>query len=164
VLGRGHYQSQYEECWYVVRHSRDSHWNGSRDKLDVWMIGRANDGRDDRTDHGTQKPVESMLRPIENSSKPGDAVYDPFVGSGTTIIAAEILRRCCYAMDIDPIFCTVAIERWQKYTGQQARLDATRQTFDEVRAERSVIGAAQTQVDQPAEIAVVGESPSIDQV
>jgi DNA modification methylase len=163
IIGGGDYQSQYEEFWYVVRPGRDSHWNGGRDKSDVWMIGRANDGRDDRTSHGTQKPVECMRLPIENSSKPGDAVYDPFVGSGTTIIAAEISDRCCYAMDIDPIFCTVAIERWQKYTGQQARLGATGQTFDAVKAERSPV-AAQAQVDPPLEIAVAEESSSGDQV
>jgi hypothetical protein len=163
VLGRGDYQSQCEDCWYVVRPGRNSHWNGLRDKSNVWMIKRVGDGRDDRTSHGTQKPVECMLRPIENSSKPGDSVYDPFVGSGTTIIAAEISGRCCYAMDIDPIFCTVAIERWQKYTGQQARLGATGQTFDAVKAERSPV-AAQAQVDPPLEIAVAEESSSGDQV
>jgi DNA modification methylase len=153
VLGRGHYQSQHEECWYVVRHGRDGHWNGGRDKSNVWAICPDRD----RTSHGTQKPVECMLRPIENNSKPGDAVYDPFVGSGTTIIAAEISRRRCYAMDIDPICCTVAIERWERFTGQQAILEASGQTFDEVKSACSVIAAAhnpvQTQSDQPPETA-----------
>jgi DNA modification methylase len=118
VIGRGDYQSQYEECWYAVRRGPNSHWNGGRDKSDVWRIGRENDGRDDRTNHGTQKPVECMMRPIENNSKPGDAVYDPFVSSGSTIVAAELTQRQCYAMDIDPACCTMAIERWQRFAGR----------------------------------------------
>ena len=95
-----------------------------------------NDGRDERTEHGTQKPVECMLIPIQNSSEPGDAVYDPFVGSGTTIIAAQIAKRRCFGMDIDPVYCTIAIERWQNFTGRQAILAETGQTFEEVKAER----------------------------
>jgi DNA modification methylase len=141
VLGRGHYHSQYEDCWYAVRRGRDAHWNGGRDKSDLWTITRSDDGRDERTSHGTQKPVDWMLRPIENSSRPGDAVYDPFVGSGTTIIAAEVAGRQCYAMDIDPTYCTVAIERWQNFTKSQAVLEATGQTFDEVKNERVPPGA-----------------------
>jgi hypothetical protein len=90
VLGLGHYQQQYESCWYATRNGRQSHWNEQRDQSNVWFINSNQDGRDNRTIHGTQKPVECMLRPIENSSQPGDGVYDPFVGSGTTIIAAEL--------------------------------------------------------------------------
>ena len=101
------------------------------------MISRPQDGRDDRTIHGTQKPVECMLRPIENSSRRGDAVYDPFVGSGTTIIAAQIAEQRRHAMDIDPVCCTMAIERWQKFTDREAILEATGRTFHEVKAERS---------------------------
>jgi DNA modification methylase len=136
VIGHGDYQRQYEPCWYVVREGANSHWDGGRDKSDVWTISRDQDGRDDWTAHGTQKPVECMLRPIENSSRPGDAVYDPFVGSGTTIIAAQIAGRRCYAMDIDPVCCTMAIERWQNFTGREAILEATGQKFHEVKAER----------------------------
>ena len=72
-----------------------------------------------------------------NNSAIGDAVYDPFVGSGTTIIAAEIHGRCCYAMEIDPAFCEMAIRRWEKWTGRKATLVATSQTFDEVTKERN---------------------------
>ena len=99
-------------------------------------IFKNQDGRDDWTVHGTQKPVECMLRPIENSSQPGDAVYDPFVGSGTTIIAAQIAGRRCYAMDLDPVCCTMAIDRWQDYTGHEAVLEATGQNSEEVKNER----------------------------
>jgi DNA modification methylase len=136
ALGRCHYNPQYEPCFYVVRRGKDARWQGGDDKSDVWQITRVNDGRDERTDHGTQKPVNCMLIPIENSSEPGDAVYDPFVGSGTTIIAAQIAKRRCFGMDIDPVYCTIAIERWQNFTGRQAVLAETGQTFDEVKAER----------------------------
>ena len=62
-----------------------------------------------------------MKRPIENNSSPGQAVYDPFVGSGTTIIAAEMTGRACHALEIDPTYCDVTIERWQNFTGEKAQ-------------------------------------------
>jgi hypothetical protein len=139
VLGQGHYHPQYESCWYVVRRGKKARWQEkARNKSDVWMIALADadDGRDDRTYHGAQKPLECMLRPIEDNSEPGDTVYDPFVGSGTTIIAAEIAKRQCYGMDLDPVCCTEAIERWQNFTGRQAIPAETGQTFEEVKAER----------------------------
>jgi DNA modification methylase len=61
-----------------------------------------------------------MQRPIENNSSAGQAVYEPFSGSGTTLMAAETLGRRCYAMEIDPKYVQVAIERWQNFTGRQA--------------------------------------------
>jgi DNA modification methylase len=142
VFDGAHYHSQYEGCFYAVRKGRNAHCQIRCDQSDVWPIVADADGRDGRTIHGTQKPVDCMLRPIENSSQPGDAVYDPFVGSGTTIIAAEIAERRCYAMDIDPLYCTVAIERWQNFTGREAILEATGQTFAEVKNERLIMGKA----------------------
>ena len=68
----------------------------------------------------TQKPVDAMLRPILNNSRAGDAVYDPFVGSGTTLIAAEMSDRRCYAIELNPAYCDVVIQRWQEFTGQGA--------------------------------------------
>jgi DNA modification methylase len=61
-----------------------------------------------------------MRRPIENNSSPGQAVYDPFVGSGTTIIAAEMTGRACHAIEISPAYCDIAVLRWQAFTGQTA--------------------------------------------
>jgi len=66
------------------------------------------------------KPVELVGRAIRNSSRPGDRVYDAFVGSGTTLIAAEQLDRTCLALELDPRYAQVAIERWQTFTGQTA--------------------------------------------
>jgi DNA modification methylase len=66
------------------------------------------------------KPVELVERAIANSSRPTDVVYEPFGGSGTTIIAAESLGRRCYAMELEPRYVQVAIERWQAFTGREA--------------------------------------------
>lgn len=135
VLGWGNYQSQKETCWYSVRKGRPAPWYGGRSQSDVWEI----DNREDAGHgHPTQKPVDCMLRPIENNSIEGDEVYDPFVGCGTTIVAAERSGRCCYAMDIDPMHCTRAIQRWQNETGQQAVLLSTGQTFDGVSRDRAM--------------------------
>jgi DNA modification methylase len=74
--------------------------------------------------------------PFENNSKPSDGVYDPFVGSGTTIIAAEMTDRRCYAIEIDPAYVDVAVRRWQAFTGRMATLAATDELFEEVVARR----------------------------
>jgi DNA methylase len=86
--------------------------------------------------HGTQKPVECMRRPIENNSSPGQAVYEPFSGSGTTIVAAAMTGRSCFAIEIDPAYVDVAVLRWQAFTGEDARLDKDGRSFAEVAAER----------------------------
>jgi len=71
-------------------------------------------------EHGTQKPIECMLRPIKNNTSPGHAVYDPFGGSGTTLIACEKSGRQCFMMEIDPCYIDAIIERWQEYTNEKA--------------------------------------------
>jgi len=86
----------------------------------VWEIPRPKRSES----HPTMKPVELVARSLSNSSRKGDAVYDPFVGSGTTIIASEQLGRRCFAMDIDPRYVAVAVERWENFTGRKAeRID-----------------------------------------
>ena len=89
-IGRGHYHVQHEPCWYAVRKGSTGHWQGDRKQTTVWQINKP---QKSETGHSTQKPVECMKRPIENNSAPGDAVYEPFSGSGTTIIAAEMTGR-----------------------------------------------------------------------
>ena len=71
-----------------------------------------------------------MRRPMENNSSPGQAIYEPFNGSGTTIIAAETIGRICHAIELSPIYVDVAIKRWQDYTGKVATLDGV--PFDKV--------------------------------
>jgi hypothetical protein len=77
-----------------------------------------------------------MKRPIENNSSPGQAVYDPFVGSGTTIIAAEMTGRACHAIELHPPYVDVSVIRWQNFTGKKATLEATGATFAETAAGR----------------------------
>jgi len=77
-----------------------------------------------------------MRRPIANNSRAGDAVYDPFVGSGTTIIAAEMTGRTCHAIEISPAYCDVTVTRWQNFTGHEAILEATGETFAAVQTNR----------------------------
>jgi DNA modification methylase len=133
AFSRGHYHWQHEPCWYGVRGTSTAHWSGDRKQTTVWTIPARDD---DGHGHGTQKPVECMRRPIENNSSPGQAVYEPFSGSGTTIIAAEMTGRSCFAIEIDPAYVDVAIARWQAFTGEVAKLDGNGASFAEVGIER----------------------------
>ena len=102
-FGQGHYSFQHEPCWYAVKDN--AHWVGGASETTVWDIAG------DETvagGHGTQKPLECMARPIRNHE--GD-VYDPFLGSGTTMVAAEQLGRICYGMEIEPKYVAVTLER-----------------------------------------------------
>ena len=132
VIGRGDYHWQHEPCWYAVRKGKTGHWAGDRKQTTVWAIPH----RKSPTGHGTQKPVECMKRPIENNSSPGQAVYEPFSGSGTTIIAAEMTGRCCHAIELNPAYVDVAVTRWQDFTGNAAVHAETGATFADVRAQR----------------------------
>ena len=139
VLSRGHYHWQHEPCWYAVREGGQGHWQGSRDQTTIWAIDGTNEDQD--TNHSTQKPVECMRRPIRNNSKPGEAVYEPFSGSGTTIIASEIEHRRCMAVELSPEYVDLAVLRWQAFTGQVATLEGGT-SFAEVQVERSSPGAS----------------------
>ena len=130
ALSRGHYHWQHEPCWYAVRQG-PAGWTGDRKQSTLWQIpARESHG----SEHGTQKPVECMKRPIENNSSPGQALYEPFSGSGTTIIAAEMTGRLVHAIEIDPAYVDVAVKRWQDFTGRKATLDADGRDFDAVAA------------------------------
>ena len=140
AISRGHYHPQHEPCWYAVRGT--GHWSGSRKEGTVWQIsnrtfqgGKAKP-EDGKTGHSTQKPVECMRRPIVNNSSPGQAVYDPFLGSGTTTIAAEMEGRHCLGLEIEPKYCDVIIQRWQDFVGSDATLDGDGRTFNQIAADR----------------------------
>ena len=111
------------------------HWAGDRKQTTLWQI--ASRAQDADTVHGTQKPVECMRRPLENNSSPGQAVYEPFSGSGTTLIAAETSGRVCHAIELSPAYVDVAVLRWQAFTGQQAVLEAEGATYAEMTTCRS---------------------------
>lgn len=116
ILSRGDYHWQHEPCWYAVRTKGKGHWAGDRKQTTLWHISHRD--QDAETVHGTQKPVECMRRPILNNSSPGQAIYEPFSGSGTTIIAAERTGRQCRAIEISPGYVAVALQRWADATGK----------------------------------------------
>lgn len=122
---RSHYWWSHEHCLYGVREGHTAHWGGKPGQSTVWEIASPKHimggSQEENLPHPAQKPVECMKRPIENNSSPGQAVYDPFVGSGTTIIAAEMTARACHALEINPGYCDVTVERWQNFTGEKAK-------------------------------------------
>lgn len=110
-IGRGHYHWRHEPCWYAVKRGSTAHWIGDRRQTTIWEITldvNVEGG------HSTQKPVECMAKPIRNHE--GD-VYDPFVGSGTTLIAAEQTGRTCYGMEIEPKYVDVIRQRYADFVG-----------------------------------------------
>ncbi len=107
----------------------------------VWEIATAEGNEEGVAGiHSTIKPVELVRRPITWHTKPGEAIYEPFSGSGTAIIAAEMTGRRCYALELSPAFVDVAITRWQRFGGREATLDGDGRTFAEIARERQ--GAA----------------------
>ena len=135
ALGRGDYHWQHEPCWYAVRKGTRSHWQGARDQSTLWSIAPAG-AEDAATPHGTQKPVEAMRRPIVNNSERGDLIYEPFCGSGTTLIAAETVGRRCLALELDPAYCDVVVRRWKEFTGNAAMLQGDGRTIDALAGKR----------------------------
>jgi len=144
VLSRGDYHAQHEPVYYATKEEADEHWQadhevvayavkagqpgkyvGGRKQSTVWFI----DHFKSETGHSTQKPVECMRRPVENNSNPGQAVYEPFSGSGTTMIACEQTGRSCLAMELSEAYVDVAVQRWQDFTGKQATLEGDARTF-----------------------------------
>jgi DNA modification methylase len=127
VPGRGNYHWQHEPCWYAVRKGKNGHWVGDRKQSTVWALPKMHrtqgDVDDGKTIHSMQKPVACMERPILNNSLPGDAVYDPFGGSGSTLVACEKTGRKCFMLELDPRYVDVIVERWQNATGKKAVLE-----------------------------------------
>jgi DNA modification methylase len=135
VIGRGHYHPHHEPCWYVVRNKQGAtgHWSGDRKQSTLWAIPKP---LNSETGHSTQKPIECMRRPICNNSSPGQAIYEPFSGSGTTIMAGELTGRHIHAIELNPQYVDVTVERWQNFTGQQAIHEETGKTFEEMKDAR----------------------------
>jgi DNA modification methylase len=135
TLGRGDYHWKHETCWYAVREGQASHWTGDRTQTTVWEVPNSNPfgnpQREQSWGHATQKPVECMRRPIVNNSRLGHAIYDPFLGAGTTLIAAEMTGRICYGLELNPAYVDVVVQRWQAFTGRAATHQASGQSFDQ---------------------------------
>ena len=125
VMSQGDYHWQHEPCWYVVR--KKGNWTGDRKQTTLWNIPSG--GQDADTRHATQKPVECMRRPMLNNSSPGQAIYEPFLGSGTTLIAAQSSGRVCLAIEIDPLFVDLAIRRWQAFDWRESDTRERRRLF-----------------------------------
>jgi DNA modification methylase len=145
ALSRGDYHWQHEPCWYAVREGKPANWCGDRTQSTLWQVANLNPfggSEEEATGHGTQKPVELMRRPILNNSLRGDIIYDPFLGSGTTLVAGQNTERVCFALDIDPRYVDMSIGRWQKITSQVAVLASDGRTFDQIAAERAVVEVA----------------------
>lgn len=113
-FSRGDYHHYHEPCLYAVKKGHNHNWKGDTKQRTVWEISVIHKGEEkaDRTDHSTQKPLECMAKPIRNHTDKGDWVYDPFLGSGTTLIAAERLQRRCIGIELSPAYCDVVVNRW----------------------------------------------------
>jgi DNA modification methylase len=141
VLTRTHYWYQHEPCWYVRK--KNAPWFGKPgENSTVWdspspkfIMGGSGEAK---YDHPTQKPIALIDRPIRNHIKRGELIYDPFLGSGTTLAAAEVSERTCCGMELDPKYVDVAVSRWQALSGEKAHLDGGGGTFDEIAQERKV--------------------------
>lgn len=116
VISRGDYHWKHEPCWYAVKEGNKHNWQGARDQSTVWEIknnsAMGNAEKEEVYGHGTQKPFECMARPIRNNTESGELVYDPFLGSGTTLIACQTLNRICIGQELLPNYMDVIVERW----------------------------------------------------
>jgi DNA modification methylase len=139
VLTRTLYWFQHEPCWFVRK--KNAAWYGKAgENSTIWdspspkfIMGGSDE---EKWDHPTQKPVDLMRRPIVNHLRRGELVYDPFLGSGATLAAAELTERVCYGLELDPKYVDVIVQRWQALSGKKATLEADGWTFDEVAQER----------------------------
>jgi DNA modification methylase len=139
VLTRTLYWFQHEPCWFVRK--KNAPWYGKAgENSTIWacpspkfIMGGSDE---DKYDHPTQKPVQLMRRPILNHLKRGELVYEPFLGSGTTLAAAELTDRVCYGIELDPKYVDVVVQRWQTLSGKTAKLDDGGRSFEEIAKER----------------------------
>jgi DNA modification methylase len=150
--GQGSFYRSQHELIFVFKNGDGPHVNNfelgqhGRNRSNVWTYAGVNTFRagrmDDLTMHPTVKPVALVADALRDCSRRGDIVLDPFMGSGTTIMAAERIGRRAYGLEIDPLYVDVAIRRWQAYTRRDAVLNGTGETFDEVAAVRGKTGRA----------------------
>jgi DNA modification methylase len=143
VLTRTPYWFAHEPCWFVRK--KNAPWYGKPgENSTVWdspspkfIMGGSDE---EKFDHPTQKPVELMRRPILNHIKRCELVYEPFLGSGTTLIAAEMTERVCLGIELDPKYIDVVVQRWQSFAGKEATLEGDGRTFAQVAMGRKGTG------------------------
>jgi len=144
VLTRTHYWYQHEPCWYVRK--KNAPWFGKAgENSTIWnspspkfIMGGSDE---EKFDHPTQKPVELMRHPIINHTKRGELVYEPFLGSGTTLAAAEVTERVCCGVELDPKYVDVIVQRWEKLAGKMATLEGDGRSFAEIQTDRALVAA-----------------------
>jgi DNA modification methylase len=146
--GQGSFYRSQHEFIFVFKNGEAPHQNNvelgkhGRNRSNIWTYAGVNTFRASRMDelsvHPTVKPVALVADAMRDCSRRDDIVLDPFMGSGTTILAAERISRRAYGLEIDPVYVDVAIRRWQSFTRRDAVLEATGQTFDEVAEGRPV--------------------------
>ena len=136
TLGHSDYQHSFEPIVYGWKRGVKHFWCGARNEGDVWCVNkpRLNDL------HPTAKPTLLVEHAIQNSSRPRDVVLDAYAGAGSTMIASEKTSRKARLIEIDPLYCDVSVQRWQSFTGRQARLEGDGRTFLEIARERGVPG------------------------
>ena len=119
ILGRQHYQWQHEPCWYARRKGARVSWFGGHGQSTVWEAASPKHimggSSEEKIDHPTQKPVSLYTRPLENHLRRGGCFYEPFAGSGTALVAAEMTGRRCLAMELDPRYCDVIRARYEEH-------------------------------------------------
>jgi DNA modification methylase len=134
VMGRSDYHFKHEPCWYAIRKGQTHNWKGDRKQTTIWDAAPPNHimggSKEEKTSHPTQKPAILYEKAYLNHTNPGEYVYEPFGGSGTSIVVCEKIGRQSLTMELDPKYCDVIIKRWQDFTGQQATLEATGETFE----------------------------------
>jgi DNA modification methylase len=135
VFGRVYWHFQHEPCMMGWKQGEKPEHDGTHEFSSVWTVDYDGHQRLVGNEHPCQKPVELYARPMRKHTQPGDVVYEPFSGSGTQIIGAEQLARRCRAIEIEPAYVDVAIDRWQKATGKIATLDGV--PFAEVQRDRA---------------------------
>jgi len=134
VLGRQDYQWMHEPCIYGWKDGASHLWASDRKQTTILEFDKPSRNGE----HPTMKPVELFEYQMLNNTKGSDLVLDSFAGSGTTVIACEKHGRMARLMELDPKYCDVIIKRWQDFTGEQATLEATGQTYDQLKESRSV--------------------------
>lgn len=151
VFGRVYWHFRHEPCVMGWRKGQQPEHDGQHEFDSVWEVDWAGKARI-QSDHPTSKPVELFARPMRKHTKPGAIVFEPFSGSGSQLIAAETLGRKCRALELEPAFVDVALNRWQQATGKTATLDGDGRSFAEIAAERTN-AQADEQSDDEGEVA-----------
>lgn len=132
VMGRQDYHWKHEPCLYGWKEGSHK-WKSDRKQTTILDFDRPSRS----TEHPTMKPVEIMVYQIKNNTEENDIVLDSFGGSGSTLIACEKTNRNCYMMELDEKYCDVIVKRWQEFTGEEAILEKTGETFNQLFEEKN---------------------------